>query len=78
VPAEDLQAVPLGNSETVRVGEEVIAIGNALGLEQTLTRGIVSGVTCVLLESPLSLTLPLIQTDAAINPGNSGGRLLNR
>jgi S1-C subfamily serine protease len=55
-----------------------VAIGNPLGLEQTLTRGVVSGVNRILPESPMSLMLPLIQTDAPINPGNSGGPLLNR
>ena len=68
----------LGDSNAVRIGEEVIAIGNPLGLEQTLTRGVVSGVNRILPESPMSLMLPLIQTDAPINPGNSGGPLLNR
>jgi len=68
----------LGDSDAARVGEEVLAIGNPLGLEQTLTRGLVSGINRILPVSPMSLTLPLIQTDAAINPGNSGGPLLNR
>jgi S1-C subfamily serine protease len=77
-PAWQLQMVVLGDSEALRVGEEVIAIGNPLGLEQTLTRGLVSGINRILPEAPLSLTLPLIQTDAAINPGSSGGPLLNR
>ena len=69
---------PLGDSDTLRVGEEVIAIGNPLGLGQTLTCGVVSGLNRILPISPMSLTLPMIQTDAAINPGNSGGPLLNR
>jgi serine protease Do len=68
----------LGDSDAVRIGEEVVVIGNPLGLEQTLTRGVVSGVNRNLPESPMSLMLPLIQTDASINPGNSGGPLLNR
>jgi S1-C subfamily serine protease len=68
----------LGDSDKVRIGEEVIAIGNPLGLDQTVTRGIVSGLNRILPETPLSLTEPLIQTDAPINPGNSGGPLLNR
>jgi len=70
-------AVPLGDSEHLRVGESVIAIGNPLGLDQTVTRGIVSGVNRILPETPLSLSEPLIQTDTPINPGNSGGPLLN-
>lgn len=74
---EGLPVATLGDSDALRVGEEVIAIGNPLGLEQTLTRGVVSGINRILPVSPMSLTLPLIQTDAAINPGNSGGPLLN-
>src|SRR3954468_19513861 len=72
-----LATVPLGDSEQVRVGESVIAIGNPLGLDQTVTRGIISGVNRVLPETPMSLSEPLIQTDTPINPGNSGGPLLN-
>jgi serine protease Do len=77
-PPEGHPAVNLGDSDTVQIGEEVLAIGNPMGLEQTLTRGIVSGVNRILPGSTLSMTLPLIQTDAAINPGNSGGPLVNR
>ena len=69
--------VPLGDSAQLRVGENVIAIGNPLGLDQTVTRGIVSGVNRILPGTPLSLSEPLIQTDTPINPGNSGGPLLN-
>ncbi|MFL6580139.1 MAG: S1C family serine protease [Burkholderiales bacterium] len=72
-----LATVPLGDSEQVRVGESVIAIGNPLGLDQTVTRGIISGVNRILPETPMSLNEPLIQTDTPINPGNSGGPLLN-
>jgi S1-C subfamily serine protease len=68
----------LGNSDSIRIGEEVMAIGNPLGLEQTLTRGVISGLNRFMQDSPLSLTPPLIQTDAPINPGNSGGPLFNR
>ena len=78
LPFKGLPVATLGDSDTLRVGEEVIAIGNPLGLEQTLTRGVVSGLNRILPISPMSLTLPMIQTDAAINPGNSGGPLLNR
>jgi S1-C subfamily serine protease len=72
-----LPTVALGDSEQVRVGESVIAIGNPFGLDQTVTRGIVSGVNRILPDTPLSFSEPLIQTDAPINPGNSGGPLLN-
>jgi S1-C subfamily serine protease len=68
----------LGDSNALRVGDEVYAIGNPFGLEQTLTRGIVSAVNRVLPGAQWSLKEPLIQTDAAINPGNSGGPLVNR
>jgi serine protease Do len=73
-----LPTLTLGDSNRLRPGEEVIAIGNPLGLDRTVTRGIVSGLNRLLPETPLSLTEPLIQTDTAINPGNSGGPLLNR
>lgn len=73
-----LRTIPLGDSDAMRVGEEVLAIGNPLGLDQTLTRGIVSAVNRILPETPFSLMEPLIQTDTPINPGNSGGPLLNR
>jgi S1-C subfamily serine protease len=77
-PSNTLPIVTLGDSDTVRVGEAVAAIGNPFGLEQTLTRGVVSGINKLLSDPALNITLPLIQTDAAINPGNSGGPLLNQ
>ncbi len=79
VPSEGaLPTATLGDSDRVRVGEEVLAIGNPLGLDQTLTRGIVSAINRILPETPFSILEPLIQTDTPINPGNSGGPLLNR
>jgi S1-C subfamily serine protease len=66
-----VQALPLGGLQHVRVGQEVRAIGSPLGLQNTVTRGIVSAVRRA---GPVTL----IQTDAAINPGNSGGPLLDR
>ncbi len=80
IPTPTTGALPvakLGDSSTLLVGEEVYAIGNPLGLDQTLTRGIVSAINRMLPGSGWSLTEPLIQTDAAINPGNSGGPLVN-
>jgi S1-C subfamily serine protease len=65
----------LGDSATLKVGEEVAAIGNPIGLDQTMTRGIVSALNRVL---PGVSDQPMIQTDAPINPGNSGGPLFDR
>ena len=73
-----LPTLTFGDSDTLRVGEEVVAIGNPLGLDQTLTRGVVSALNRILPDTPFSIMAPLIQTDAPINPGNSGGPLLNR
>ena len=72
-----LPQLPLGNSSKLRVGQQVVAIGNPLGLSQTLTSGVISALDRVLAETPLSLSRRLIQTDTALNPGNSGGPLLN-
>ena len=72
-----LPTAALGDSDRIRVGEEVLAVGNPLGLDQTLTRGIVSAINRILPETLFSLQEPLIQTDTPINPGNSGGPLLN-
>jgi serine protease Do len=77
VSSERYPTALLGNSDSVRIGEDVVAIGNPFGLEQTLTRGVISGLNRIVPGSP-RLTLPLIQTDASINPGNSGGPLMNR
>jgi S1-C subfamily serine protease len=65
----------LGDSTTIKVGDEVVAIGNPIGLDQTMTRGIVSGLNRVL---PGVSDEAMIQTDAPINPGNSGGPLVDR
>jgi serine protease Do len=74
-PNGPLPAARLGDSSLVKVGEEVVAIGNPMGLDQTMTRGIVSGLNRVL---PGVSDEPMIQTDAPINPGNSGGPLVDR
>ncbi|MFN9695374.1 MAG: trypsin-like peptidase domain-containing protein [Synechococcaceae cyanobacterium] len=69
---------PLGNSDALQVGDWAIAVGNPFGLDNTVTRGIISNLNRK--ASKLGITdkrLDLIQTDAAINPGNSGGPLLN-
>ena len=81
--ANDLPVATLGDSKTITVGQQVIAIGNALGQYQnTVTAGIISGtgrsITASDSDGSSSETLyGLIQTDAAINPGNSGGPLVN-
>ena len=74
----DLPIAPLGNSENVRVGDWAIAVGNPVGLNNTVTLGIISTLT----RSSAQVGIPdkridFLQTDAAINPGNSGGPLLN-
>ncbi|MDP2645259.1 MAG: DegQ family serine endoprotease [Desulfobacterales bacterium] len=72
--SEKLPFVNLGNSEILKVGQWVIAIGSPFGLEQTVTAGIVSAKGRVIGSGPYD---DFIQTDASINPGNSGGPLLN-
>lgn len=69
----------IGDSDSLKVGEQVVAIGNALGYGQSVTTGIVSAVNRALSNSSSddSSSATYIQTDAAINPGNSGGALLN-
>ena len=83
IPAETMEQIRIANvadSEDVRVGEQVVAIGNALGYGQSVTTGIVSALgrtITVADESGYNEYTDLIQTDAAINQGNSGGALLN-
>ena len=72
---EQLAYATLGDSESLQLGEPVVAIGNALGYGQSVTSGIVSAVDVDLGDDEMSSSL--IQTDAAINAGNSGGALLN-
>lgn len=75
-PKSRLHPIPLGNSEVLKVGQKVLAIGNPLGLHNTLTTGIVSSANRRIRNNDGDL-VEVIQTDAAINPGNSGGPLLN-
>jgi len=72
--APDLQSLSLGNSEDLKVGSWVVAVGSPFGLEQTVTAGIVSAKGRVIGSGPYD---NFIQTDASINPGNSGGPLVN-
>ncbi|MGE3804717.1 MAG: S1C family serine protease [Gemmataceae bacterium] len=77
-PAEKLQPIAWGDSQRLKVGMHVFAIGNPFGLERTLTIGIVSSLNRSLRTDNNRLVRGVIQTDAAINPGNSGGPLVNR
>ncbi|NET11190.1 MAG: PDZ domain-containing protein [Merismopedia sp. SIO2A8] len=78
IDATDLPTVPIGSSEEIVPGQWAIAIGNPLGLDNTVTAGIISAVgrTSDQVGIPIQ-RVRFIQTDAAINPGNSGGPLLN-
>ena len=74
IPAENLTALPMGDSDALEVGDFVVAIGNPFGIGQTVTSGIVSAIR----RSGLGIEgfEDFIQTDASINPGNSGGALV--
>ena len=72
---DQIKVATLGNSDNLKIGEDVIAIGNALGYGQSVTTGIVSANNREI--SDETITGTFIQTDAAINPGNSGGALVN-
>jgi len=82
-PADKLIAMPLGDSNQLKVGQTVVAIGNPFGLESTMTVGIISALGRTLDSANVTLdgnafsAGDIIQTDAAINPGNSGGPLFN-
>jgi len=71
---KDLPSLPLGDSDKMRVGDWVLAIGNPFGLEETVTKGIISATGRVIGSGPYD---NFLQTDAPINPGNSGGPLIN-
>lgn len=74
IDVPDAPVAPIGDSDRLEVGQTAIAIGNPLGLERTVTTGVISAVN----RSPRGIALDgLIQTDAAISPGNSGGPLLD-
>ena len=76
-PASKLPPLPLGSSETLKVGQSVFAIGNPFGLDQSLTTGVVSALGREIQSIGGAPIRDVIQTDAAINPGNSGGPLLD-
>ncbi|MBO7637969.1 MAG: trypsin-like peptidase domain-containing protein [Treponema sp.] len=73
----ELKTIAFGDSDNLKVGQKVIAIGNPFALERTMTTGIVSGLGRPIQESENVIIRNMIQTDAAINPGNSGGPLLD-
>ena len=80
LPDDTLSAITVatvGDSDALQVGEQVVAIGNALGYGQSVTTGIVSALNRSLSTDTSTTPATYIQTDAAINPGNSGGALLN-
>lgn len=74
---KSIKVVSIGNSDELEIGEQVVAIGNALGYGQSVTSGWISAVNREVTDEEGKTTGKLIQTDAAINPGNSGGALLN-
>ena len=74
---KSIKVVSIGNSDELEIGEQVVAIGNALGYGQSVTSGWISAVDREVTDEDGKTTGKLIQTDAAINPGNSGGALLN-
>ncbi len=76
-PKKKLPFLPLGDSDSVQVGQKVLAIGNPFGLEGTLTTGIISSLGRTIADESGRELDGMLQTDAAINPGNSGGPLLD-
>jgi 2-alkenal reductase len=76
VPA-NIRPIPLGESNNLKIGQSVYAIGNPFGLQRTLTTGIISALDRELPTTDYREVAGVIQTDAAINPGNSGGPLLD-
>jgi S1-C subfamily serine protease len=76
-PGDKLKPLPMGDSQRLRVGQKVLAIGNPFGLGLTLTTGIISSLGRNIRSEVGTMIEDLIQTDASINPGNSGGPLLN-
>jgi len=77
-PARELRAVRFADVKTLMIGETVVAIGNPLGLENSVTTGVISGIDRAFKNPECDYACSgLLQTDASINPGNSGGALLN-
>lgn len=76
-PFANMTVAQIGDSSKLVVGQEVLAIGNPLGITETATKGIVSALNRSVTESTGTTISKAIQTDAAVNPGNSGGALIN-
>ena len=76
-PFAHMTVAQLGDSSKLVVGQEVLAVGNPLGITETATKGIVSALNRSVTESTGTTIAHAIQTDAAVNPGNSGGALIN-
>jgi S1-C subfamily serine protease len=76
-PASKLHPIPIGTSRDLQVGQNVFAIGNPFGLDQTLTTGVISALNREIESVTRRPIQGVIQSDAAINPGNSGGPLLD-
>ena len=76
IDEKNLHVLPMGDSDSSQVGEWVVAIGNPLGFENTVTAGVISGKNRTLQAADVNFQ-GFMQTDAAINPGNSGGPLIN-
>jgi len=76
-PFAHMTVAQLGDSSKLVVGQEVLAVGNPLGITETATQGIVSALNRSVAESAGTTLSQAIQTDAALNPGNSGGALVN-
>ncbi|MFQ5975714.1 MAG: S1C family serine protease, partial [Candidatus Hydrothermarchaeales archaeon] len=76
-PIPNMPIVKLGDSDTLKVGQKAIAIGNPFSLDRTVTTGVISALGRTLDTESGDILVGLIQTDASINPGNSGGPLVN-
>ncbi|MGI9036665.1 MAG: S1C family serine protease, partial [Pyrinomonadaceae bacterium] len=77
-PQEGVTVIPFGDSDSLSVGQKVLAIGNPFGLDRTMTTGIISGLQRPIRARNKRIIEGAIQTDASINPGNSGGPLLDK
>lgn len=77
IPAYDLEAAEFCDSDDIKLGEEVVAIGSPAGYRQSVTKGIVSGLNRKIMPENSGMPINCIQIDAPVNPGNSGGALFN-